>query len=237
MDRSCAFCREQVPENDSEWIKRYEERVDKGDLEAMVSLAAMYRYGQYGLVRDEAKALELLQRAADLGCPDALGMLAYYFFNGEGGVIQDWEKARIYLEDATKKGNAVIRYNLGLLEEDRQHHDLAIRHYKLAAAGGEKESTKQLWNYYSSDKLTKADLEATLRAHHSACDEMNSEDRERYEAWQKAKAGDDEILQDIYKGYYEGLITAKELKAALKVHGRGDVHRVKSFLSKCWRKG
>lgn len=48
-----------------------------------------------------------------------------------------------------------------------------------------------------SQKLTKAELEETLRAHKLACDEMNSEYRERYVdlAMSKAMEGDDETLK------------------------------------------
>jgi len=215
MDTSCAFCRVPIPENGSELIKRYEERVEKGDLTAMVNLAAKYRDGQDGLARDEAKALELLQRAADLGCPEAIMKLGCFFFDGELGLVKAQEIALVCIEDAAKKGNVISRHLLGCIVEDLQQHDLAIRHFKLAAGAGDEKSTKRLWHYFSLDKLDKAELEATLRAHHAARDEMNSEERERYAAWKEAEAGDDEILKLIYSYYYEGLMTAKELKKAL----------------------
>jgi len=235
MDFSCAFCREPVLNNDSELIKSLEERIDKkGDLMAMVTLASHYLEGW--LAHDDAKASELLRRAADLGCPDSLTKLGYYFLKGELGLVKDEEKSRLYFEDATKKGDVVSRYNLGVLEEEDHKHDLAIKHFKLAAAAGFEQAMKELWKYFPSEKLTKAELEETLRAHKEACDEMNSEEREKYEACKEAMAGNDETLKDIYEGYYSGLMTAKELKVTLKAHGSGDVGQVKSFLSKCWPK-
>jgi len=208
---TCAFCRQAEFSTDSEVIKMYEERVDKGDLEAMVVLALKHRTGENGLARDEAKALELLHRAADLGSQDALGKLGQCFFNGELGVIEDKKKGMAYLEDATKKGNVFCRFNIGVLEEENQQHGLAMRHYKLAAAAGEENSMKRLRKYFSLGKFSEAELEETLRAHKEKCDEMNSEERERYEACKEAMAGNDDTLKLIYKAYYIGLMTPKAL--------------------------
>jgi len=216
MVQSCAFCREPGTENDSDLIKRYEERVGKGDLSAMMNLAVMYRDGESGLVRDEAKVLELELRAADLGSAWAHGSLGSHFIRGRLGVIRDEEKARAYWEGAVKKGCVISRHNLGALEAQHERHDLAMKHFKLAAVAGFKPAVKPLWKYFLSDELTKAELEATLRAHKEACDEMNSEDRERFVASEKAQAGNDCMLQQIYALYYEGLMDAKELKKKLK---------------------
>ena len=158
MKDSCAFCREPAPAIGLEMIKKIEERVDKGDLVAMYRLAGMYRDGEYGVARDEAKALELICRAADLGSPEALRKLGYYLLKGEPGLVKDQEKGLMCMEDAAKKGDVRARYNLGVLEEPYQHHDLAIKHFKLAAAAGHKDAMKRLWKYFPSDKLTKATL-------------------------------------------------------------------------------
>jgi len=237
MELSCAFCRiPTISKSDLEGIRMHQDRIaKKGDVNAMVVLAGKYMTGESGLVRDYAKALELYHRAADLGSPKALGMLGYYFLNGPVGVIEDKEKARIYLEDAAKKGDVVSRGLLGALKEDHQQPDLAIKHFKLAATAGHERAMKELWKYFPS-KLTKAELEETLRAHKEACDEMNSEERERYEAWKKAQAGNDDALKEIYAFYYEGLVTAKELKVVLKIHGSGDIGKVWDFLSNASRK-
>jgi len=234
MKDSCAFCRVPAFTTDSELIKEYEERVDKGDVDAMVMLARYYKEGELGLVRDEAKALELTRRAADLGSPDALGRLGSCFLYGELGVIRDEEKARVHWEDAAKKGDAISRCILGVFEEENEEHDLAIKHYKLAAAAGDESAVKHLWKYFPS-KLDKAELEEILRAHKEACDEMNSEERKRFIAYQEALDGNDDTLKSIYVHYYEGVMTAKELNKALKVFQSGDVDQALSILSKCRR--
>ena len=229
----CAFCRQPVPEKDSEFIKQFEQRVDKGDLQAMRNLAGMYRDGLHGLARDEAKYMELTYRAADLGCPKALGSLGNYSLLGDQGVIRDHEKARTCLEDAAKKGGINARFYLGGFEETNYQHDLAMKHYKLAARAGDKRAMKKIWKYYlPSEKLTKAELVETLEAHKEACDGMNSKERERYDAYQEALAGNDSTLIHIYQGYYIGGVSAKELKEALKAHQKGDVEEVFTILSK-----
>ena len=233
MKRSCAFCREPQPENDPEMIKRYEDRIDKGDLRAMVNLATKYKGGDSGLARDEEKALELLQRAADLGFPEGIAKLGCYYVNGELGLVKDQEKAMACLEDAAKKGGINARFYLGGFEETNYQHDLAMKHYKLAARAGDKRAMKKIWKYYlPSEKLTKAELVETLEAHKEACDGMNSKERERYDAYQEALAGNDSTLIHIYQGYYIGGVSAKELKEALKAHQKGDVEEVFTILSK-----
>jgi len=130
----------------------------------------------------------------------------------------------------------ICRHNLGVIEEEHyEHPDLAMKHFKLAAVAGHKPSSKRIWKYFPSDGLSKADLEKILRAHKEACDEMNSEDRERLTAAKEAEAGDDAVLKHIYLTYYQGLMNAKELNVSLKAHRRGDVGQVRAILAKCWK--
>jgi len=224
IESSCAFCRvsTEFAKIDLELIKRYEERVDKGDVKAMVILAAKHSEGGNGLARDDAKAVALMQRAADLGFPEALWKLGRCFLLGEQGVIRDKEKGKRYLEDAAMKGDADARVLLGHFAEENQHHELAIRHYKLAAVAGHERAVQRLRIYFFWDKLTKVELDKILRAHHATCEEMNSDDRKRFRANEEAMAGNDKTLRLLYSGYYLGTMTAKELNVALKAHQSGD---------------
>ena len=164
---------------------------------------------------------------------NALMKLGICFFSGELGVIPNEEKGVAYFKDAAKKGDVFSRYNLGVIEEERnEEHYLAIKHYKLAAAAGHEPSTKRLWKYFSLEKLDKAELEETLRAHKEACDEMNSEERERYTASEEALEGNDDTLKNIYELYYSGLMTAKELNMSLKAHRGGDIAGLRNMLLK-----
>jgi len=217
MDVSCAFCRVPTTKSDSEALKKIEGRADKGDPEAMNTLAGFYATGSLGLAKDNAKAMELAYKAAQLLHPKSIGNLARFWLHetGELSHIYDEEQGRKILEGAASLGDVDARYELAVIEAKRQHHDLAIRHFKLAATAGHEPSTKRLRKYYSLEKLTKAELEKVLRAYKEACDEMNSDERERLAASEKAKADNDDTLNVIYSCYYDGLLSAKELKEAL----------------------
>ena len=230
LDHSCPFCRTALDESKCQ----FEERVRKGDAEAAYSLAFKYRDGdaRKNIPKDEARYLELLHHAVDdLGHLMAMAELGQFYFYGEARVTKDKARGRMYLEDAVKMGNVRARYILGCIEDKEENIDLAILHWKVAAAAGEKHSMKVLWKCFSKGALEKADLEETLRAHKEACDTMNSEERERYALWTKAKAENDERLTIFYQGYYSRYLNAKELKVALIAYRAGDWRAVEILLA------
>ena len=229
LEKTCAFCRSPIHENDSELISRYEERVDNGDTQAMVYLAYKVRDGSNGLRKDEAKAFELFNRAADLGSAEAIAQLGTAAYERSAS-ISDRTKAKEYFEDGARKGDVLSRTTLGALFADEGNIDLAIKHFHLAAAAGDNNAMKGLWDCFNKGKLSKPDLEKALRSHKEACDEMKSEERERYEASQDALAGNDTVLQGIYGSYYMGFLNAKELKKALKAYQAGDRGAVETLL-------
>ena len=169
---------------------------------------------------DKAKALALLHHAADdLGYAQAMGMLGLSYLFGEGGATKDKAKSRKYLADAVKMGDPKARLTLGIIEAEKGNIDLAIRHWKLAAAAGDERSTKNLWKCFSKGTLGKAELEETLRAYKESCDSMSSEERERCKLFEKTmKAGNDATLVELLKWYYNGFINAKQLNKGLKLH-------------------
>lgn len=60
----CPFCNTAGPKSDEEIIKRLFNRIEKyNDTYAMGMLSEHYSKGQYGLLVDQSKAFELLQRA------------------------------------------------------------------------------------------------------------------------------------------------------------------------------
>jgi hypothetical protein len=60
-----------------------------------------------------------------------------------------------------------------------------VKHFTIAANLGYEKSMKVLWKHYSHGNITKEDLEATLRTHQAAIDEMKSPEREAAEAWRE----------------------------------------------------
>ena len=231
LEETCAFCRSPLHEDDSELISRYGERIEKGDTVAMTNLAYMNLHGSDGLRKDEAKAFELFQMAADLGSAEATGMLGRFLAEDRFTSTPNTTKGQEYFEDAAAKGHIASRYHLAVLLADEGHIDLAIKHLHLAAAAGHDNSMKALWECFSKGKLSKPDLEKALRTLKAACDEMNSEERERLAAFREAMDGNDGLLKKIYSSYYMGFINAKELKKLLKAHAAGDRGAVETLLN------
>ena len=226
LEQTCAFCRSPIHKNDSELIGRYEKRIKKGDVQAMVNLGMCFRDGSRGVKKDEAKASELLNRAADLGSAEAVGMLGRLLVDERITSTPNITKGKEYFENAAAKGHILSRATLASMLLDEGSIELAIKHWHLAAAAGHDDSTKCLWDCFSKGRLSKPDLEKALRAHKAASDEMNSEERERYDAAKEARAGNDEFLKAIYDMYYLGHINAKELKVMLKAHRSKDWGKV-----------
>ena len=77
---------------------------------------------------------------------------------------------------------------------------------------------KHLWKLFHRGKLSKAELEKTLRVHQSAVGERKSEDRDRLLAMEKAIEDGDVTLRNLYQQYYLGHITLKELNKTLKAY-------------------
>jgi hypothetical protein len=217
LSHACSFCRTIPNVSQSE----YEERIRKGDGKAAYNLAFYYRDGdtEKRIPQDEAKSVELLHRAADdLRSSAAMATLGSMYLDGQNGAAIDATKGRKYLEDAIKMGNVGARFVLGWAEGEEKNMDLAIRHWKLAAAAGEEHSVKMLWKCFFKGMLEKNELEEALRAHKEACDSMNSEERGRCALLHKAIADNDVFLTNILRSYYNGEIKVKELNKALKAH-------------------
>ena len=221
LESFCAFCREPHGKSPAETTERLESLVNKSDARAMIEMAFLCQNGLRGFPKDEAKTMELLKKAADMGSARAMHQLGYVYIEGTRDVPKDTKKGILYFENAVKMGNVHSRYQLGRVYGEKGNFHLAIKHYRLAAEAGSKVAVKEIWKLFSNGKMSKTDLEETLRAHQFACDEMESEDRRRFDAFKEAMAGNDKILQGFYGIYYEGHINAKQLKEALKMHRNG----------------
>ena len=91
---------------------------------------------------------------------------------------KDKEKAVYHYEKAAMGGHPTARYNLGCHEGNIGNIERAVKHFTIASNLGHDKSMKALWKQYSAGNITKEDLEATLRSHQAAIDEMKSPERE-----------------------------------------------------------
>ena len=175
-NRNCAFCRELGVDGEEENEKRVMERVKANDPNALQQMGGLrYREGDY------EKAIEYLEKAAELGDAAAHNMLGDMYYKGEG-VEKDVEKEVYHLEKAAIGGNPTARHNLGAIEEDNGNFERAAKHLIIAANLGHEESMKELWTFYSAGNITKEELESTLRTHKAAIDATKSAQRDAAEA-------------------------------------------------------
>ena len=219
VEGSCAFCRTPYC-NGVDFKERCILRMEKNDCMAYFMMGSSYLEGSGNLPKNNSKAFKLLRRAAELGSTEAMVRLGIAYTEGSPGIEKDLRKACELYKKAAKGGNLLSRFNLGSVEFKDNNHDLAIRHWRLAAEGGDQPAMKYLWGYFYKGILSKPVLEETLRAHQDSVDERNSEDRERRAACERAEQGDDEVLKRMYRRYYQGMIKAKELKKELEVYSQ-----------------
>lgn len=188
LDLTCPFCRTEWPKHDGELVERYEKRMEMGDPTATSTIADSYNEGMYGLPRDAAKSFELYNRAVGMGSARAAYMVGAAYWNGDGEVARDRAKAKEYIELGAARGSLLARYYLGHMECDRGKTDVAVKHWRVAAAAGYDDALRELQKV-SRRKLSKKNLAESVEAHRKAKEEMMSENRNQFAAF-LAKHGD-----------------------------------------------
>jgi len=135
-------------------LKEANELAAKNDPQAITLIAELYANG-LGVGRDDAKAAEYYQRAADLGDPQAMFALAIFRFMGRGGP-QDQAAGVKLFESAAKAGNLFASYNLGLLylqgQGVPQDYKRAAELFLAAARAGVPEAQYALATLYKEGR-------------------------------------------------------------------------------------
>jgi TPR repeat protein len=145
-------------------------------------LANYHLYGEEGLQRDHAKAIELFIRSANLGCNVAHYDLADVYYGGG-----NMKKAKFHYEAAAMAGHAEARYNLGCMEvENITVENLyivgkrAMKHFKIAACAGQYVAMNRLRTGLEAGVVSIEEIESTLVAYNNSCAEMRSEARDAF---------------------------------------------------------
>ena len=128
-----------------------------------------------------SKAFEYWTKAAKLEDAKAHYQLGIIYRKGEG-VEKDEEKGIYHWEKAAIGGDPTARHNLGAIEEKNGNIERAVKHFIIAANLGSEKSMQMLWKFYSDGRITKEDLESTLRTHKAAIDATKSSQRDVAEA-------------------------------------------------------
>jgi len=184
---TCPFCREPEPTSKDGELARLQARCLQGDHNACFIMGDLYRKGQFGIPKDDLKALDCHIRAIELGSSEACLAIANRCDKGDG-VAVDKERVALFERIGALRGDICARNNAGCSEYyDLGNHEIGIRHWKIAAEGGHQGSFNALRNIYNAnckrpgkEFITKEYLDFAYRACHRAQMEVKSEEREKH---------------------------------------------------------
>ena len=185
MPDDCPFCRAPAPDTHEERVQRIQKRVDIGDPEAIYHLGNNYMEGINGFERDMPKAVELLERAAELGSKEAHYQLGVVFDEDtdDWGIDKDMTSAVEHYEFAAKRGDVMARFNLGAIEQNKGNEGLALKHYMISAKLGDADSINKIKDMLTVGIASKSDYAEALRGYNDADEEMSSPERDEAKAF------------------------------------------------------
>ena len=153
--KRCYNCRE--PHHDAIYLEKTIKPDDKRHW-MLEAVATCYFNGTIrGIKKNNMKAFELYQRAADLGNAEAQEMLASMYLCGKLGPPECFDKARYYAEKAANQGSREGQYILAnlLLFHGENNENKAFELLTLAAYQGcQKSQCVVAAIYEESDKVT-----------------------------------------------------------------------------------
>ena len=151
--------------------------MELNDANAFSNLGSYYYIGNYGLQQNNAKALELWHRAAELGNADAYYNIGIAYSNGYG-VERDKKKAVYYYELSAMSGIAQARHNLGVGEAKAGNWDRALKHWMIAAVVGYTDSLKNVKQLHMNGHATKDDYAKALHSYQAYLHEIKTDQRD-----------------------------------------------------------
>ena len=135
-----------------------------------------------------SRAVELFERAAELGLKNAHDELATIFDEDTAGsgIAKDMAREDQHYEIAAKQGHVPARHNLGAHEINSGNYGLALKHWMISAKLGHGESLNGIKKMYTEGLASKSDYAEALRGYHEAVKEMSSPERDEARAcWAK----------------------------------------------------
>jgi TPR repeat protein len=169
---TCPYCKsDRMGKTDEERVDELMKRVEANDAGSMMVLGSNYYHGQLGLQQYRGKALELYTRAAALGSSQAHFALGNQY-DAEG----DSKKANY--EAAAMAGHEFARLNLGIMEGKSGNMERAVKHWMIAASGGNYLAMRNLLIAFNKGLVSRDTMDSTLTAYNNACVEMRSDARD-----------------------------------------------------------
>ena len=171
----CPFCNsDRADKTDEEDVEKMMKRVEVNDEESIYALGTYYYHGQFSLVQDREKAMELWKKAAELGSSKAHFQLGTQY-DAEGNS----KKAKVHYEAAAIAGHEIARYNLGCNEYHAGNVERALKHWIIAASAGSYQAMANLLAILNEGSISQ-NVNSTLAAYNNSCAEMRSEARDAY---------------------------------------------------------
>lgn len=215
----------------------YERAAANGNIKAKVALSVLYRRGD-GVPQDYAAASRLLEEAAKVGDPIALGTLGIAYATGELGLPQDYQKAAEYYGRAAALGNIVATAQLGVLytlgrgvpKDFQRAFDLLTR----AADQGDATALYHLGLFYETDEagIPKDEEKAhELMQRAARLNYVQAVERlaQYYHEGLGVPVDDDEAIRLYRQAVVLGSTTAMRGLAALYEHGKGSRSFVEAY--------
>ena len=183
---TCPFCREPKPTCADEEFAWLQARCLKNDRNAFYLLGQLYQRGSRHTPKNNLKALDCYIRSIELGSPDACINIGNIYDKGDG-VAVDKKKAALVMKIGALRGDIYARHNIGNSEYKLGNHEIAIRHWKIAAEAGNQHSLDALKHVYNADGkepgkefISKEEMDTVYRSGHEAQMEVTSEEREKH---------------------------------------------------------
>lgn len=179
-DDKCPFCRATMRISNTEFTRRAEEGIKRGDLEAMVHVSL--ELCKNGNKEEKKRGNELMRKAAELGNCSANYRLgcAYTLGDGTFGVVeQDSDKAMFHYEEAAIAGHGGARFNIGVKYcNDSSTRGLGAKHLMIGAKSGYQDCMDKIKKGFVDGWVTKTEYEETLRANEESLSELKSMQRD-----------------------------------------------------------
>jgi TPR repeat protein len=155
-------------------LAEWQPLAEAGDPKAQFNLGVLYDEGK-GVVRSRAMTIAWWEKAAAQRMPLALHNLAHLYLGGGDGASPDYDKAREYLELATKLGLPRSQYTLGKMYEyglgSPRDDAKAAELYKMAAERGFDRAQYNLGKMYRDGRGLPRDPVASVRWFRAAAEQ------------------------------------------------------------------
>ena len=205
----------------------YTQLSNEGNADAMTSLGYMYQNAQ-GCTQDDAKALALYERAAELKQPYALFNLGILTMNGLGGVAHDQFRAHELFMEAAVREVPRAMYEVALMLERGlgclQNFSEAAFWYEEGAKRGNLECFNNLGVLYKDGHGVSMDEKRCFICFKKAADGGLAEGLYNlgllYDQGIGCEQNHDMALEQCRKAAYKGHAKAKEIIRGLQEEGK-----------------